>query len=247
MKRFLLWISIPIVLLISISLIYSLAAFGLLFFPANAHQINANQTSSNIQSSTIDAYITSNGVHTDFIFPTRTSQVDWTTIFQTKDFPQTDIDTDFIAIGWGDREFYLNTPHWKDLTFNRAISAVAGQDRSAIHVEYLSHRDLQSMMRNHVYQLPLNQHQYARLQNYILNATVLKTSTMNKNTAQNIPNYHYDQNDAFFDARGQYSLLQTCNSWIGDGLYQAGIKVSRWTPFDITVYWYLKPTRIATH
>ena len=241
MKRLLLWAAAPLVLLICLTLIYGLVAFTLLLFPTNTPHINADQPVSNPQTATIDAYITSNGVHTDFIFPTRTAQIDWTTIFQTKDFLNADLNTDFIAIGWGDREFYLNTSAWKDLTFKRALSAVTGQDRSAMHVEYLSHDDLQAMMRNHVYRLHLTENQYAQLRNYILEATVLKTTGSVKNTAQNIPNYHYDQNDAFFDANGQYSLFQTCNTWIGNGLHQAGIKVSRWTPFDITVYWYLKP------
>jgi uncharacterized protein (TIGR02117 family) len=241
MKRFFLWTATPIALFICITLIYFLVAFGLLLFPVNSDQTSLNQTDTDKQNSKIEAYITSNGVHTDFIFPTRTSQVDWTTIFPLQDFLKANLDTDFIAIGWGDREFYLNTPEWKDITFNRAISAVSGFDRSAIHIEYLSHRDLQSLMNYHVYQLHLNENQYARLKNYVLDATIFKTSTTKKNSAQNIPNYHYDQNDAFFDAKGQYSLFQTCNTWIGKGLRQAGVKVSRWTPFDATVYWYLEP------
>lgn len=241
MKRIWLWTAAPIAFLFCIPLIYALVAFGLLLFPANAHQIGVEQTPLNKQITTIDAYISSNGVHTDFIFPTHTSLIDWTTIFPVKDFPKADLDTDFIAIGWGDREFYLNTPQWKDLTFKRAIFAAAAQDRSLIHVEYLSRHERQTITRYQAYQLHLNENQYARLRNYVLDATVLKTSNINKNTAQNIPNYHYDQNDAFFDANGQYSLFKTCNTWIGDGLRHAGVKVSRWTPFDTTVYWYLTP------
>jgi uncharacterized protein (TIGR02117 family) len=236
MKRILLLISAPIMLLIFIILLYFIVAFGLLLFPTNSDSISANQNNSNPETTTVEAYISSNGVHTDFIFPTRTSQIDWTTIFPIHDFQNTRLETDFIAIGWGDREFYLNTPEWKDLTLKCAIFAAAGQNRSLIHVEYLGHRELQALMHNQVYQLHLNKNQYAQLRNY-----VLKTTVLDKNTAQNIANYHYDQNDAFFEATGQYSLFKTCNTWIGNGLRQAGLKVSRWTPFDMTVYWYLTP------
>jgi hypothetical protein len=40
------------------------------------------------------------------------------------------------------------------------------------------------------------------------------------------------------------NLFETCNTWIGRGLRQAGVTVSRWTPFDFTVTWHLQP---ATH
>lgn len=236
MKRFFLWAAAPIALFICIAIIYVAVAFGSLLFPANA---TTASTQTNTATPTIDAYISSNGVHTDFIFPTRTSIIDWTTIFPVKAFPSLTLGTDFIAIGWGDREFYLNTPQWKDLTFKRAVFALTGQDHSLMHVEYLGQRDFQAMTRTQTYHLRLSTDQYIQLRNY-----VIKTTRLDKNTAQNIPNYHYDQNDAFFEANGQYSLFKTCNTWIGHGLQQAGVKVSRWTPLDITVYWYLEPVRV---
>ncbi len=233
MKRIVLLIATPIMLLICLVLVYLLVVFGLLLFPANSNQASPNTTSN---TATIDAYISSNGVHTDFIFPTRTPQIDWTTIFQTNAFLSPHLGTDFVAIGWGDREFYLNTPEWKDLTFKRAMIALSGQDQSLVHVEYFSNSEFQSMARSQTYHLRLTQNQYTQLLNY-----VLKTVPLVKNSAQNIPNYHYDQNDAFFQANGRYSMLKTCNTWVGNGLQEAGVKVSRWTPFDMTVYWYLKP------
>ncbi|MDE2421221.1 MAG: TIGR02117 family protein [Gammaproteobacteria bacterium] len=233
MKRLFLWVAAPIVLLLAIILIYFAVAFGSLLFPANT---TTSSTQTNTATPTIDAYISSNGVHTDFIFPTRTPQIDWTTIFPVTAFPSPTLGTDFIAIGWGDREFYLNTPRWKDLTLKRAVFALTGQDHSLMHVEYLGQRDFQAITRTQTYHLRLSTDQYIRLRNYVIQST-----RIDKNTAQNVPNYHYDQNDAFFAANGQYSALKTCNIWIGNGLQQAGVKVSRWTPLDITVYWYLKP------
>jgi uncharacterized protein (TIGR02117 family) len=45
----------------------------------------------------------------------------------------------------------------------------------------------------------------------------------------------YDHYDAFYEARGRYTLLNTCNAWTGRGLRQAGVRVGRWTPFPVTV------------
>ncbi len=233
MKKFFLWAAAPIVVLLAIVIIYFAVAFGSLLFPANA---TTSSAPINTATPTIDAYLSSNGVHTDFIFPTHTPLIDWTTIFPVTAFPSSTLGTDFIAIGWGDREFYLNTPEWKDLTFKRAVFALTGQDHSLMHVEYLGQRDFQAITRTQTYHLRLSTAQYIQLRNY-----VIKSTRIDKNTAQNVPNHHYDQNDAFFEANGQYSLFKTCNTWIGNGLQQAGVKVSRWTPLDIIVYWYLKP------
>jgi hypothetical protein len=57
--------------------------------------------------------------------------------------------------------------------------------------------------------------------------------------ARAISGAHYGHNDAFFQANGHYSLLQTCNTWTGAGLRAAGVKVSRWTPLPNLVTWYL--------
>ena len=57
-----------------------------------------------------------------------------------------------------------------------------------------------------------------------------------------IPDSGYDANDAFYEALGGYNAFETCNTWAGRGLRQAGLPVSRWTPFDFNVLWDLPPT-----
>jgi hypothetical protein len=48
----------------------------------------------------------------------------------------------------------------------------------------------------------------------------------------------YDAYDAFYDARGHYSAVATCNAWTGDALRFAGVRVGWWTPFPATVMWW---------
>ncbi|WP_266158274.1 TIGR02117 family protein [Dyella silvatica] len=202
---------------------YLLAAFALPFFPANRDAPVAHD---------VEAYIVSNGVHTDFVFPARSAAIDWSTIFPAEDFSAMPADADFIAIGWGDREFYLSTPHWSDLTAARAFNAMLGRDHALLHVEYLSAAELQT----DVYRLPLSQAQYASLIHYVLDTAQLAGSH-----GVNVPDAHYGKYDAFFAANGRYHLFNTCNNWIGRGLLQAGAKVSRWTPLDANVRWHLQP------
>jgi uncharacterized protein (TIGR02117 family) len=40
----------------------------------------------------------------------------------------------------------------------------------------------------------------------------------------------FGQTDAFFAAKGHFSLLRTCNVWVGEVLRAAGIPFGLWTP-----------------
>lgn len=50
---------------------------------------------------------------------------------------------------------------------------------------------------------------------------------------------HYGANDAFFEARGHYSLFETCNEWTRRGLAAAGVRVPVWAPFDKALFYQL--------
>jgi hypothetical protein len=39
----------------------------------------------------------------------------------------------YLAFGWGDKGFYLNTPEWADLKVSTALNAAFGLSSSAIH------------------------------------------------------------------------------------------------------------------
>lgn len=82
----------------------------------------------------IDVYLRSNGVHTDLILPLRAADVDWTARVPFALLaPQPGVD--YLAFGWGDRSFYLNTPNWADLKVSTALVALSGFDASIMHVE----------------------------------------------------------------------------------------------------------------
>jgi uncharacterized protein (TIGR02117 family) len=50
----------------------------------------------------------------------------------------------------------------------------------------------------------------------------------------------YDVNDAFYDAKGKYSFLNTCNTWANDALKAAGQKAALWTPSDFGIFRHYK-------
>jgi uncharacterized protein (TIGR02117 family) len=180
----------------------------------------------------IEAYVVSNGVHTDLVLPVRSERIDWTTVFDPAHFRSMPPDASFVAIGWGDREFFLNTPEWRDLTVGRAVGALSGTGRSLMHVTWLRRADLGTR----VWRLPLDAAGHDALVQHI-------TATLHDGTppARPVPGRHYGPTDAFFEARGAYDLFTTCNTWTGQGLRAARVPVSLWTPFAPNVVSRLAP------
>ena len=202
--------------------LYVAVAFALVLWPANA--------TPPAEAPAIEAWVLSNGVHTDLVFPVRSTTVDWHRLFPLADFKAVPPDAEFIAIGWGDREFYLHTPTWADLTASRAFGALAGGNRALMHVTYLQ----RAQMRRGAFKLPLSQAQYAQLVAYV-------RASLPSGRATPIAGAHYDNQDAFYEAEGGYNLFETCNTWTGRGLRSAGVRTGRWTPFDFNVVWHLQP------
>ncbi|MGY4830247.1 TIGR02117 family protein [Sphaerotilaceae bacterium SBD11-9] len=207
---------------------YFMVAFGLLLVPANPQAPS--------DAIVVQAYVVSNGVHTDLVFPLRAQGVDWSRTFPARHLAQDPGErARYVAIGWGDREFYLHTPRWRDLTAGRALQALSGSGHSLLHVTHLHETDL----REGAYALPLTAAQYASLVQHVEASLVRRPS----GEGAHLPGQHYGPRDAFYEARGSYDLFTTCNVWTGRALRQAGVKVSVWTPLASQVVWYLPAAR----
>jgi uncharacterized protein (TIGR02117 family) len=85
----------------------------------------------------ITAYIMSNGVHTDIVVPVRSAEKDWTTDVPYANTTGKDSSYQWLALGWGDKGFYLETPTWGDLTFRVAFKAAFSLGGSAVHATFL--------------------------------------------------------------------------------------------------------------
>ena len=214
-------------LLLALPLAYLATAGALMFWPA------APRTAP--QAVEVEAYVISNGVHTDLVLPLQAAGVDWRPLFALQHARAAPAAADFVAIGWGDREFYLHTPTWADLTARRAVRAMLGQHPAALHVSWLQRSQLPPQ---HTWRLPLTAAQYQRLAQHVRNS-------LPAGQARPIAGAHYADNDAFYEASGHYHLLRTCNEWTAQGLRAAGVPVGPWAPFDVNVRWHLQPLQGA--
>ena len=168
----------------------------------------------------ITLYLISNGIHTDIVMPSRNGDTDWTATFPAADTTGGQ-SADWIAVGWGDKNFYLNTPTWADLTASTALKAVSGLSESAIHTTYYD--SMENCGR--CAKFTVSRRQYLELAAYI-------RSSLKWRDGRTIPvtaDIHYGESDAFYEAKGSYNLFYTCNTWTNDALKSAGAKAALWT------------------
>lgn len=181
----------------------------------------------------IPIYIYTNGVHTDIVMPVKNDLHDWSTKIPFANTKSKKTDYQYIGVGWGDKGFYLDTPTWADLKFFTAFNAAFWLSESAMHCSYYKKmtvaEDCKMMM--------ISKSQYKALIKFI-------DDKFDKDENGNyilIPtDAVYSDNDAFYDAKGKYSFLNTCNTWANDALKSAGQKAALWTPSDYGIFLHYK-------
>ncbi|MEO2018660.1 MAG: DUF2459 domain-containing protein, partial [Fuerstiella sp.] len=78
--------------------------------------------------------VTSNPVHADVVLPIETSVVNWRDHFPAECFSGETRSATHVAIGWGDKGFFLQTPTWNDLKMSTAANALFWPSESCLHV-----------------------------------------------------------------------------------------------------------------
>lgn len=170
-----------------------------------------------------EVFVATNGVHLYLVIP----ENDLSMRLKSK-LPSTS-GVVYYSFGWGDREFYLNTPEWKDLSLSTAFSALFKQSNTAMHVRlYVSKMD-------HWIKVAVCEDQLKALNNYVVNS--FKKSTENFTPIGGVEGY--SSNDYFYEAKGSYTMFDTSNVWVNKALKKAKITTSVWSPFDFGVLHHL--------
>ena len=215
MHRFLRRLGKTLAALLAVLLAYLLAAFTLGSIVLTPERHGRRD---------ITLYLLDNGVHTDLALPLANDTYDWTTFIRPEDARDTAFAPAYVAFGWGDRAFYLETPHWRDLKATTAWNAISGQGATIIHVTFLP--PLRATA--HSIAIPVSRDEYRALVASIRDS--FRRSDDGRAIA--IGGRAYGDHDAFYEARGSYSLFTTCNTWTNARLKAAGLTHVLWTPFS---------------
>jgi len=220
-KRFLKMLGIILIALV----VYIIVVLSIAYIPVYSNEQTCKEDC-------IEAYLYSNGVHTDIVLPVVHELKDWNTVIDSKKTKSGKTNFKYISIGWGDKGFYLNTPTWADLTFNTAFKAMFYMSESAMHVTFYNNMIESERCKK----ILISKESYAKILQYI-------DSSFEKDTQGNylyIENASYGNNDVFLDAKGRYSLFYTCNTWTNNCLKAGELKACLWTLLDKGLFYHYR-------
>lgn len=209
------WLKRLSLLLGAITMVYLFAALMGSIFPANQSWEQPDEG--------IELFIETNGLHTGIIMPVWTDVHDWTPLVRPEHLENPSDFGSHILISWGHEGVYRNAEKWTDLHTRDAISAVFGSDDTLIHIYHLKHPQAYPH-----YRRPIR----VSREEYQIMAKAIESRFVLDQRYQSIPSKGYGRTDLFYQSRGHYNALYTCNSWTSDVLRQAGIRTGRWTPFQ---------------
>ena len=179
----------------------------------------------------VTIYVRSNGIHTDIVMPARAAGTDWLPLLPPAHVKRPELADGWVAVGAGERAFYLETPRWSDLKPATALKAAWGGD-ILLHVEHLPEPWPDQDSRP----VTLSPDEYRRL------ARAIRSHFRPDPAGRTIPllGRGYFEYDVFYEAVGRYDGFATCNQWTGRMLREAGVKVGRWTPLPWNLMWRFK-------
>ena len=176
-------------------------------------------------------FVSSNGVHTGIGLPLVTDEMDWRPLVPASHLRDPAIASTHVFIGYGHRDFYLNTPSWGQLSLATAADAAFGDGPALLHVEHAiapaAGPDLKA--------ITLTSPQYRRLAAHILPAF------SRDDAGRTLPllGRGYGAHDVFYEAEGGFNALYNCNEWTGRALRVAGVRMGLWTPTAQSIMWRL--------
>ncbi len=166
----------------------------------------------------VEIMIETNGVHTSLVLPLVTPQKDWRADYPAADLALPHRPYTHLSISWGEREVFLNTPTWADLSPLTVLRIAGAGGEGLLHVAHYVRPAPSEYLRP----LVLTRTEYARL-----------VAAIERETPPHPRVRHpgYGLQDVFYDAPGRYTAANTCNQWTSNVLAEAGVLTGWWTPF----------------
>lgn len=166
----------------------------------------------------VEIMVGTNGVHTELVMPLVTPEKDWRPDFPASDIIDSGRPFTHVAVGWGEREVFLNTPTWWDLSPLTVLRIAFFGGDGLLHVAHYVRPAPSATNRP----LRLTSQEYRRLVGAVERSLPRGPRVVHPG---------YGRHDVFYDAPGRYTITNTCNQWTSNTLARAGVLTGWWTPF----------------
>ena len=140
-------------------------------------------------------------------------------------------DYKYLSFGWGDKDFYMTISSISDFNFYTIFKAVFLPTSSVMYV-----KGYQSIPKNiEVKCIYIDKANYLRLNKFIE-----ASFQLDKNNRKIRIGNGYTPSAGFYAAKGNYSILRTCNTWTGDALRKADINTPLWDSLSFAIMLHLR-------
>lgn len=206
------------------SLLGKLSLLTLLAIGYFTPAINCNITQ---EKCNFSVCIINDGMHTNIVLPVQNNLVDWREFINIAAIGQdATANYKYLTFGWGDRDFYIQTPTLAELNLVTAVKALFLPTPSTILVQGFANipqdRDLKCVK--------VTRTNYLKLTQFIQNTFQLNS----QNQPIRIANGH-SSNSGFYAANGNYSIVKTCNNWVAEALIKANVDTPLWAGLSSSV------------
>ncbi|MEG4276686.1 TIGR02117 family protein [Microcoleus sp. MON1_C1] len=180
---------------------------------------------------TISLYISNQGIHTEIIVPVKNEYFDWNQFL-----PLTEIGRDatsdykYLSFGWGDRAFMLETSTSAIINPVTAFKALFLATPSTVHVQgyRLPPQNIEAKC------VKISGANYLKIINFLKDTFQLDAAGKKRKIS-----YGYDNSDSFYEAKGSYSILRTCNDWTAEALQKADVNTPLWSTLSSAIMFHL--------
>jgi uncharacterized protein (TIGR02117 family) len=170
---------------------------------------------------TLAIALASGPIHFDILLPMTEPLRKSFAFAASRGVPVAGMDAQYLVVGWGSTGFYTTTGSYADLRAANVVRAMTG-DSAVLHLDVAGDQtDVPGLI-----WIPVSEAQLDLLAQKVLSS--LKRDASGRPVPLDSP--AFGQTDAFFAAKGHFSLLRTCNVWVGEVLRAAGIPFGLWTP-----------------
>ncbi|HEY9851780.1 MAG TPA: TIGR02117 family protein [Leptolyngbyaceae cyanobacterium] len=176
--------------------------------------------------------VSNTGIHTNIVTPVKNAVFDWQNYLKIDDIGNSSLPNyNYLSFGWGDREFYMNTPSLADINLVTTFNALFLPTPSVMEIQGYS-----AIPHNiGIKCVKISEQDYSNLMQFIKNSFQIDTNGKTIRIRQGHSSY-----SSFYEAKGNYSILRNCNSWTAEGLRKANVNTPLWAGLSSAIIFHVK-------
>ena len=172
-------------------------------------------------------YITNIAGKSNIIMPVKNKITNWEEHFSLIKFDSIQPNQKWLCIGFDEEDAYMQN-NSSFLSYLFLLPQYCGFGQSIIHVNYLNDSAINNRKLLKIY---LGTEQYLKLCNFIKESF----ETNQSDSLKPIVKLAHFKNEVIFEAKQEFSIIYTSNTWTNSALMSFGYKTGIWTALEIGI------------